>query len=202
MPRVASALRLALLAGAGAAITGCADAPASRTLAAADRPQAELVSTNSLTTPIMVTGLRRSRPLSRDYTQSLTLFNTGGSIRIVEAGLQVSIPRNALPMSQKPITITVTALKGDLVAYEFGPSGTKFINPIGVTQDLTYTTWYGNTGYTLLRAEYFKDVTDLDMAHGTAVSYESLQTIATGNRLHWDVRHFSGYMVSMSRGGY
>jgi hypothetical protein len=179
----------------------CADAPSAP--AAPFEPGAapsRAVST-VYATPVAVKTLQRTTPLARSITASITLNNTGGSLRLTEAGLNVNIPKTALPYTDRPITITVTALAGSQVAYEFGPSGTKFKAPLNVTQELTGTTWAGNTGSTMLSAEYFKGTGDLSPSTGTAWSYESLPAtvMATGNRLHWDVLHFSGYMVSTGR---
>ncbi len=139
-------------------------------------------------------------PLTKSITASITLYNTGGSLQLPGTGLNVTIPRTAIP-ANKLVTITVTAIKGSQIAYEFGPSGTRFRAPLNVTQDLTVTTWAGNTGNTTLEADYFKTLSDLDPTTGTALSYETIPTTvsATGNRLHWDVWHFSGYMVSTGR---
>jgi hypothetical protein len=150
---------------------------------------------------VTVTTLRRTSPLPKAITASVTLYNSGGAVQIREAGLTVNIPKTALPASDRPITITVTALAGSQVAYEFGPSGTRFLAPLKITQELTGTSWAGNTGNTPLQADYFKSIADLSPSTNTALSYESLPTVvsATGNRLHWDVWHFSGYMVSTGR---
>jgi hypothetical protein len=184
-----------ILAACGDAATGTEPTPSAQpSRAAAPSPTIN-------TSPVLVSTLTRKNPLAKDITASVTLYNTGGTLDVPEAGLHVAIPRNALPASDRPITITVTALKGSQVAYEFGPSGTKFKASLNVTQDLTNTTWAGNTGNTTLQADYFKSVSDLDPATGTAFSYESIPVTvqATGNRLHWDIWHFSGYIVSWGR---
>ena len=147
---------------------------------------------------VLATALRRTKTLSRDYTASITLSSSGGSLKIPEAGLNVNIPRGAIT---KTTTITVTALKGDLVAYEFQPHGIRFAVPLKLTQDLTYTTWAGNTGNTALEAGYFANTSQIDWASGSVWINEFLPVTvqATGNRLHWEVYHFSGYMISSGR---
>ena len=142
------------------------------------------------------TALKRAVPLQHDVTYSATVGSSGGVIRIPEAGLQLVIPRNALP-GGAPITISVTAVAGDAVAYEFEPHGVVFDTPLTAIQDLRGTTWSNNTGNSVLEAGYFASSDDLDVASGTALLSDWFPTTvtATGKRLHWGVPHFSGYVI-------
>lgn len=146
--------------------------------------------------------LKRTVPLAHDLTASVTVAgNRGGVLRLPEAGLQVVIPAKALP-SNAPLTITVTAVAGDAVAYEFEPHGIVFDRPLSATQDLSSTSWSGNTGRLTLDAAYFASPADLDVPAGTARISELFPTnvVATGKRLHWDIPHFSGYVIVTGRG--
>jgi hypothetical protein len=198
--RVVTAIGIAALAGGIATLSACSEAPSAPPgPARATKPS--LATSTVHGSPVRVASLRRLTPLAQNVTRSITLYNAGGVLQIPEAGLQVSIPRTALPYSDRPFTITVTALKGDQIAYEFGPSGTRFAAALRVTQDLANTSWAGSTGYSPVEANYFKSTSDLSPSTGTALSYESIPTVmaATGNRLHWDVWHFSGYIVCWGR---
>jgi hypothetical protein len=194
--RVVTALGTAVTLAGTAGLTACADAP-SAPASPASRPALNVSASGSTT----ATALRRKVPLARAITRSVTLTNSGGVVSIPEAGFQLNIPRQAYATSS--ITITVTALAGDMVAYEFGPHGTVFLAPLKATQDLTPTTWSGHTGNTAFGgwgAAYFADASLLDPLARTARVSEYLPvTFASGNRLHFDIQHFSGYMVATGR---
>ena len=183
----------ALAIGATVAVAACggqptATGPTLRPAVAADQPQ-------------MATVLKRSTPLDHAVSASITVAGNGGVLRLPEAGLQVVIPRNALPHGA-PGTITVTAVAGDAVAYEFQPHGLVFSAPLLATQNLAGTTWSANSGRQPLEAAYFGDASDLDVGAGTAVISDVFPTnvIATGKRLRWDIPHFSGYVIVTGRG--
>ncbi len=60
----------------------------------------------------------------------------GGSIEIPQPGLRITVPANALPSD---MTITVTAVPGRILAYEFAPHGVVFLKPLTFSQDLRRT---------------------------------------------------------------
>ena len=146
---------------------------------------------------VTATLLARKAPLAQDVSRSLTVGRQGGVIDIPQAGLHLVVPGGAIP-GRTPVTITVTALAGNSVAYEFQPHGIVFLKPLVATQELSSTTWAGNTGNSALQAAYFPTASDLDAARGLANVTEFFPTdvVATGNRLHWDVPHFSGYVIA------
>jgi hypothetical protein len=78
--------------------------------------------------------LNRSEPLRRDEVVSATIGRNGGTIRLPNAGLTVTIPRGALNANTR---ITVTAPAGDLMGYEFAPHGLQFERPVTLTQEIT-----------------------------------------------------------------
>jgi len=121
--------------------------------------------------------------------------------RATDTVLARSVAVHALPSSD-PLTITVTAVAGDAVAYEFEPHGIVFAAPLSATQDLAHTTWSDHTGNSTLEAAYFASGSDLDVSAGTARISEFFATdiVATGKRLHWGIPHFSGYVIVTGRG--
>ena len=193
--RMTRALSAALALGVTTTIAACngdqaaTTGPVVRQNVAIDQPQ-------------LATVLKRTVPLSHDVSASITIKgNRGGELRVPDAGLQVVIPGGALP-SSAPVTITVTAVAGDAVAYEFEPHGIVFSVPLSATQDLKRTTWSGHTGKGTLEAAYFASGSDLDVAGGTALISDVFETdvAATGKHLRWGIPHFSGYVIVTGRG--
>src|SRR3982751_4734971 len=88
--------------------------------------------------------LQRTAPLSADLTESATVGPKGGEIAIAAAGVKVAIPAGALTAST---LITMTALKGTHVAYDFQPHGLIFLKPVKVQQEIIGT---GATGIAAL----------------------------------------------------
>ena len=164
--------------------------------AAATEPTAVLRREQLVAEPEVMPVLKRTTPLDHAVSASVTVDGKGGVLNLPEAGLHVVIPRNALPNSG-PVTITVTAVAGDAVAYEFEPHGIVFAEPLAATQDLHGTSWDGHTGRTTLDAAYFAGENDLDVPAGPAHVSELFPTlvVATGKKLHWDIPHFSGYVI-------
>jgi hypothetical protein len=185
-----AATRIAAVLGAALAAAAC-DADRAATTAPAARLQADQLASEPALMPV----LKRTMPLDHAVSASITVDGNGGVLRLPEAGLQVVIPRNALPNSG-PVTITVTAVAGDAVAYEFEPHGVVFAQPLAATQELGATSWDGHTGRTTLEAAYFAGAENLDVPNGTARISELFPTlVATGKKLHWDIPHFSGYVI-------
>lgn len=163
-------------------------------------PEREPMQLEVVSPPVIALPLSRLKPLPNNITRSITINNTGGVINMPEAGFHLNVPKTAISGMGK-ITITVTALAGDMVAYEFSPHGTVFKTPVKFTQDLEVTTWNANEGRTNLEAAYFKSLDDIDFDNNEVVAYEFLPVVfASGDRLHFDIRHFSGYLVAMGRG--
>jgi len=182
------------IVAAGVAVlfaSGCADqTPGAPQM----RPALEVVNP-----PVIALTLKRTYPLAQDITRSITLFQQGGVIDIPEAGFHLNIPRKAI--GNDPVTITVTAIAGDNVAYEFYPKGMVFKSAINMTQALDSTTWYGNEGNTKLEGGYFRTRDDLEQGDSVAVIYEFIPVTVTasGNRVHMPIKHFSGYVLASGR---
>lgn len=147
-----------------------------------------------------VTGLLRLAPLQSPVTRSVLVTRSqGGELRIPETGLRLTIPAGAIP--RDTMTITVTALAGRAVAYEFQPHGTRFAKPLTFSQDLSVTSWLVSLLKPELSGGYFKDASQVNTQTGVSVINEELDARISGNRVTFDISHFSGYMVSTGRSG-
>lgn len=176
--------------------TGPAATPVNAAAAAATTSTATATTTSG-STLVGVTALMRTTPLAAPITRSVTLTAQGGTLQIPEAGLTVTIPRQAV--ADSTATFTVTALAGSAVAYEFGPHGAKFAQKLKLNQSLSGTTWAGNTGTLKVHAGYFAAASQVNTATGAAQVDEQIDGQVSGNAFLFDVGHFSGYLVSMGR---
>jgi hypothetical protein len=152
-------------------------------------------------------GLLRERPLSRSITVTkLISDDEGGTIQISEADFRLEIPKGALGVAS--MTISVTALPGAAVAYNFEPHGVQFVAPLKFVQRLTHTNLHSVKLPADFQADvsgaYFSDASLIDPATGIAVVSESTPAEVTGSlndgKLAFPVWHFSGYMASTGRG--
>ena len=141
--------------------------------------------------------LRRQTPLAQPITVTRNIGYDGGTISVPGTGFSMSIPRGALKYTTP---ITVTAVAGDKVQYEFGPHGLTFAQPVHVTQSLegTYAQnksvsyeaiYYGQSGSTSLLTKLVDVVLEVLKAVVDPIT----------NSVSFDVRHFSGYLVSSGR---
>ena len=162
--------------------------------ASGNRPSLEIVRS-----PEVASALTREAALAEDITVTASIGERGGSLRISEAGLTVDVPKGAV--TGEPITLSVTALAGQMVAYEFGPHGTVFNVPLRVEQKLNGTNWHKQPDPMVAEAGYFADRSQLDHTLNTAVVDEFLPAnVDVGkSKLRFDISHFSGYMVSSGR---
>jgi len=172
--------------------SGCApgDSPvAPATPAVSSSP--ELLLNGLLSSPTTVQPLKRTSPLASPVSASAYIGPLGGVITVPGTGLTVVFP--ALALSSRKL-ITVTALAGSDVAYEFAPHGLKFPVPLVATQALGSTqAGNGLIDPKLLFVGYFTDATkdnlvsellDVGISAGTAV---------------FPIHHFSGYIVASGR---
>ena len=147
--------------------------------------------------------LKRLTPLDSNISVSAVIGVSGGSIRINAAGGKIEIPAGAL---SEPTTITMTALAGTNVAYEFQPHGLTFAQPVKIQQDLKFT-W----------ASVYPQL--LDLAHGAyydgvldstfvdtgktrmqVKEHELGYPDVNASQIKFYVGHFSGYVVLCGRG--
>ena len=137
------------------------------------------------------------RCAANDITVSATIGPAGGTLSIPAAGLQVTIPKGALLLNTK---ISVTALQGKYVAYQFGPHGQIFLKRITVAQSLKGT--FSVNSAPDYRAAYFNS----DPSSGQELLVNVLELLTTsvdvqGNVASFGVVHFSGYLMSSGLGG-
>jgi hypothetical protein len=149
-----------------------------------------------------VSVLKRNAPIQR-LSASAEIGRMGGTIEIKEAGLRVVFPRNAVQLKgRSTVTITVTALEGDLVAYEFQPHGLVFSQPVSVLQDSRFTTANRHSSFLAsVKGAYVPELGHLDARNATApvTEYRPTEIDLVGNRIRFTVDHFSGYIVSSGR---
>lgn len=151
--------------------------------------------------------LKRLNALTRDYSVSMVIGPEGGAIKIFEAGGKIEIPKGALA---EPTLITMTALAGWNVAYEFEPHGLVFLptaTGVKITQDLkpTYGSkddrWIENAegGYFASRDTSFLGNYKL-FAYASELRPTELEgTKRNARTIRFWVDHFSGYLVSSGR---
>jgi hypothetical protein len=142
-------------------------------------------------------GLLRTTALSSDVSVSQVIGSRGGSIELPEAGLTLSIPSGAIIGG--PLMITVTAVAGNTVAYEFLPHGTQFAKPLQFEQTLKGTNWEKVKIKTNVVGGYFRLRNQLDAVTGASLLDETYPITIKGKRMTFDIVHFSGYMVSTGR---
>lgn len=138
--------------------------------------------------------LERKTALTKDITVSAVIGDKGGTLSIPAAGFTVTIPAGAV---KAPTQFTVTALKGSLVAYEFGPHGIQFARSLSAKQDLDVTKW-GLLSIRPLVAGYFADKSALDLDNATALLSEVLSGVIAplSQQFTFKIDHFSGYVVA------
>ncbi|HET9425185.1 MAG TPA: hypothetical protein VFO55_07440 [Gemmatimonadaceae bacterium] len=149
-----------------------------------------------LSSPVSVSVVTRNTALATAQSASAVIGLLGGRLTLPGAGLTVVIPPFALT---SPTRITVTAVAGNQLAYEFAPHGIRFLAPLVVTQSLLGTSALsGGLLPKPLIAGYFASLSDLDPLAGTAQVSEILGTsvnLQTGT-VTFPVVHFSGYLVA------
>lgn len=151
----------------------------------------ELLLKGIVTAPTAVTSLKRTTPLATSISASAYVGPLGGVITVPNTGLTVVIP--ALALSSRQL-ITITALAGSDVAYEFAPHGLKFPVPLVATQKLSNTD--AGTGLLdpkLLFVGYFTDATKDNIVS------ELLNVSVSAGTAIFPIWHFSGYIVASGR---
>jgi hypothetical protein len=142
--------------------------------------------------------LLRTNPL-RTTQASAVIGSDGGTLRLADAGLTLSVPAGAVAAD---VEFTVTARAGRLVAYEFEPHGITFALPLTLTQELDGTRAARNVALmSTLAGGYFASSAALDSSSGTAEVRELLRATvdATSQTVSFPVAHFSGYILAVGR---
>lgn len=182
------------LAACGATDSTAPSTPAASAMKAApaDAANASLLTT-LLGSAQTVTPAHRNTPLAKSITVSKNIGILGGTIAIPGAGFSIVIPPLAIPATK---TISVTAMAGDKLAYEFAPHGLKFALPLVMTQNLSQTDASGGLlGLLNLKLGYFPDSskpTSVTELLGVQVDLLNQTAIST-------IWHFSGYIVAVGR---
>lgn len=205
--RIAASISFAALLG----LAACRDVVAPPTPPAAPAPNAllgiipipildpivaQVPILGPLLVPDTVVVVQRVVALRYDITQTKFIGSGGGQISIPAAGVTLVVPAGAVDV---PTPITMTAVAGRGLVYEFGPKGMTFKKPLTIKQDLTVT----SLDLRLLsrmkfNGGYFKSRSDL-LGGLLAIVYELLgaKTNASGTSVEFNVNHFSGYLIAV-----
>ena len=143
--------------------------------------------------------LKRTKSIRVNRTNHFRVDQRGGWFSIPEAGLYIYVPANAV---SEPMTISAKALTGDLMAYEFGPHGTKFNVPLQMYQDLGLAHISAHTDLSKFEVGYFADDNTLDYRTDKVAVNEFIPTgiVFEGRAVRFEVSHFSGYVIATGRG--
>jgi hypothetical protein len=187
-----TALRLIGFVAASSLIVSCSD----RTLTNPTAVAGSTAQRNLLGSPTVVGVVTRDVPLVTSQSASAVIGAFGGQLRLPGAGLLVIVPPFAV---SSPTRMTVTAVAGSQVAYEFEPHGTHFLVPLLVTQNLNGTSALsGGLLPKPVYGAYFANLSDLDPLGATALVSELLNTSVSllTRTATFPVFHFSGYLVA------
>jgi hypothetical protein len=91
------------------------------------------------------------------------------------------------------VTISVTAMAGKAIAYEFQPHGLTFKKPLRFKQHFMSTQgWWLSLG-----GGYFKSASQVDTQNNKAKLDEEMPAVLQQDGwITFDIWHFSGYLVS------
>ena len=148
-------------------------------------------------------GLLRQKPLLEPIVVTKKISRGGGGISVPGTDFDLDIPKDAFV--EKEMTITITALPGKVVAYDFQPHGVVFLKPLKATQKLGHTNWKGvklkKGTYEDWAGAYFKSASQINLMNGKALIDEFMPggVELGGSTITWWIPHFSGYMVSTGR---
>ena len=150
--------------------------------------------TTILDNPITIIPLQRTSPLATNEVVQKRIGIFGGMLVLPNSGLTVVVPALAVT---SPVTITVTALAGSNVAYEFEPHGLQFLAPVVMTQDLSGTEARsgGTIDPLLLNLGYFPNSSNITSVT-ELLSLQLNLPLQTATGLIW---HFSGYVLATGR---
>ena len=179
------------------ALVSCSDVAKGPSSVAGPRASApSLAATATDSSGTVVTGLMWTKSVSQQ-TVTKVIGPSGGSLSIPN-GIKVTVPSGAVASS---VTFSVTRLGGNIVAYDFQPHGMLFAAPLTIQQPTLGTNLFKWDPTTNIQGAYFPLVNTLDQSAGTALVTEFEPTLVSADKawITFQVRHFSGYMVSMGR---
>lgn len=151
-------------------------------------------------------GLLWEKPRNTATSASKVISSKGGNIDVPGTGMQLQVPRGAVSSDTR---FTITALPGNVVAYDFEPHGTFFPVPLKFVQHLDQTNFahvHLPPGFSpTVEGAYFVAPSLIDQSSGVAQVQELIPADSewsfSGNSITFPIHHFSGYMISMGRGG-
>ncbi len=136
--------------------------------------------------------LSRTSPLTNELRASARFTSKGGTLTIKELGVTLTVPKGAIP--RDTMTITMTALPGAMVVYEFAPHGTVFRTPLILSHKLKGTkydpTKDGRFG------GHFTDRSKVDNLKRLVRITEAMSPFIANGSFNFNIGHFSGWMVS------
>ena len=182
------------LVAAGALLysLACGSQPTTPGQPLAVRSASASIGTTRLAQATDVIGQSWKTPVTTSRTFSMNISPTTGSvIHIPTLGLSITIPANAVNV---PTKISVTAIPGSTVAFDFQPAGITFKQPLTITQDLRYTQWKGLP----FSVVYFNQSADVT-ADSHVKTTEIIPTAIFGTTTTFEIWHFSGYALAAGR---
>ena len=158
--------------------------------------------TNLISGPTRMNVVTWDTAVTTAQSASAVIGFFGGQISIPSLGLTVTVPALAVTT---PTTITVTAVPGSVVAYEFEPHGLQFNVPVIVSQRLNGTSASQPNGIIpgVLYGGYFADVSAINQLNATSLVDEILR-VSIDRMLGsatFSVVHFSGYLLASGESG-
>jgi len=143
--------------------------------------------------------VRRATPLNQEISVSRIIGPQGGILELQEAGVRFRVPAGALT---EAVEITMTALAGDAMAFDFAPHGLEFLTPASISVGVPGTVEEGlldlvrrdtESGAPLDRfiGVYFEGEPDEGVE-----PLESFETYLDGGAVTFDIMHFSGYVCA------
>ena len=141
--------------------------------------------------------MRRALPLTSDEVVTMRIGADGGRIDLPRAGASFVVPAGALDAETE---ITMRALAGEVIAFEFAPHGLTFRLPASVHVHAAGTEaepLLTDPARTLLQGRPLDGYLGVYFEGDPASGVEPLETIETrleGDHLVYDVEHFSGYV--------
>lgn len=194
-------LLLAFAVAASALGLGCSAEHSTEPITAAAPPAPEASLLGGLTSSL-VSVVDWLVPLQSNVSWSFTAGPAGVRSSNAATGLTIIVPPGALA---KNVTITVTAVKGNVVNYQFQPAGLQFAYPVTLTQNMSLTTTLLNTltGTTLKGAYYSSSTLQYNSTTNSATvnEFEPTVTNLLGGAVSWQIKHFSGYVVASCTSG-
>ncbi len=149
--------------------------------------------------PAPVQVATRVAPLPPGAEASAVIGPRGGVLLLPQAGLIVMVPRGALSSDTR---LSVRAVPGSMVAYEFEPHGITFEQPVMLLQQFNGTHGVDvSGGIPAFEGAYFADASQLDAATNGALANEILPAEVAPSRRYvfFHVHHFSGYLLASGR---